>query len=246
MTDTMHKPIVIAPNLYQLGTPSFPAYLSIGEVGMIIEGGTGPTFGIIVNQIKALGIDPKKISYVVLTHSHADHIGGVPHLKREWPHLKLLASPVASETLRSKDLLKEFLLVDLSIAQLMQARGELRKLPAHLESYSFEPDSVVKGGDKIELGAGIVWQVHDTPGHSACHISLYEEREDFLAIGDAAGFYVPEKDVFWPNYFQSLLREHPKAFRPAGQTCRTQPQRHHSGRRERAPLQGNDGDRRLP
>ena len=204
MTESMHKPIVITPNLYQLGTPSFPAYLSMGEVGMIIEGGTGPTFGIIVNQIKALGIDPKKISYIVLTHSHADHIGGVPHLKREWPHLKLLASPVASETLRSKDLLKEFLLVDLSIAQLMQARGELRKLPAHLESYSFEPDSVVKGGDKIELGAGIVWQVHDTPGHSACHISLYEERENFLAIGDAAGFYVPEKDVFWPNYFQSL------------------------------------------
>ena len=76
MTDTLHKPIVITPHLFQLGTPSFPAYLSMGEVGMIIEGGTGPTFGIIVNQIEALGIDPKKISYVVLTHSHADHIGG--------------------------------------------------------------------------------------------------------------------------------------------------------------------------
>ena len=204
MPDTMHKPIVITPNLCQLGTPSFPAYLSMGEVGMIIEGGTGPTFGIIINQIKALGIDPKRISYVVLTHSHADHIGGVPHLKREWPHLKLLASPVASEILGSRELLKEFLLVNLSIAQLMQARGELRKLPAQLESYSFEPDSVVKAGDKIDLGAGIVWHVHDTPGHSACHISLFEEKEDFLAIGDAAGFYVPEKDVVWPNYFNSL------------------------------------------
>jgi hypothetical protein len=42
MSDTMHKPIVITPNFYQLGTPSFPAYLSMGEVGMIIEGGTGP------------------------------------------------------------------------------------------------------------------------------------------------------------------------------------------------------------
>jgi glyoxylase-like metal-dependent hydrolase (beta-lactamase superfamily II) len=111
---------------------------------------------------------------------------------------------VASEILGSRELLKEFLLVDLSIAQLMQARGELRKLPAQLESYSFEPDSVVKAGDKIDLGAGIVWHVHDTPGHSACHISLFEEKEDFLAIGDAAGFYVPEKDVVWPNYFNSL------------------------------------------
>jgi glyoxylase-like metal-dependent hydrolase (beta-lactamase superfamily II) len=141
---------------------------------------------------------------VVLTHSHADHIGGVPHMKLAWPHLELLASPAASEILKTKELLKEFLLVDLSIAQLMQARRELKKLPAHLDRYSFEPDALIKGGDKIELGAGIVWEVHDTPGHSACHISLYEQKEQTLALGDATGFYLPERAVFWPNYFQSL------------------------------------------
>src|SRR4030042_6860432 len=104
MTEIIHKPMLITPSLYQLGTPSFPAYLSMGEVGMIIEGGTGPTSGIIVSQIEALGIDPKRIGYVVLTHTHADHIGGVPHLKRAWPHLKLLASPVGSEILGSREL----------------------------------------------------------------------------------------------------------------------------------------------
>ena len=202
--DTIYKPIMITPNLYQLGTPSFPVYLSMGEVGMIIEGGTGPTSAIIINQIKLLGIDPKKINYLILTHSHADHIGGVPHLRHIWPHLKLLASPRASETIKSKDLSKEFLLVDLSIAQLMKARGELKKLPASLECYCFETDEIVKGGDRIDLGAGIVWKVYDTPGHSACHISLYEDNGNTLAIGDATGFYVPEKDIFWPNYFHSL------------------------------------------
>ncbi len=204
MTDTLHKPLVITPHLFQLGTPSFPAYLSMGEMGMIIEGGTGPTFEMIVNQIEALGMDPSKISYIVLTHSHADHIGGVPHLKRTWPHVKLLASSAGSETLRSKELLKEFLLVDLGIAQLMKAKGEIERFPATIDRYCFEPDAVVKEGDRIDLGAGIVWNVHDTQGHSPCHISLYEEKEGTLAIGDATGFYVPEKDVFWPNYFQSL------------------------------------------
>ncbi len=204
MEETIFKPIKITPNFYQLGTPSFPVYLSMGEVGMIIEGGTGPTFNIIVNQITSLGIDLKQIQYVVLTHTHADHIGAVPHLKRSWPHLKLMSSPVGAEILKTKELFKEFLMVDLSIAQLMKVRAEVDRLPAPLENYGFEVDTVIQEGDRIELGAGIVWQVLDTPGHSPCHVSLYGEKEDILVAGDATGFYVPEKDAFWPNYFNSL------------------------------------------
>ena len=63
---------------------------------------------------------------------------------------------------------------------------------------------IVKGGDTIELGDGVSWEIIDTPGHSPCHICLYEKKEATLALGDVAGFYVPEKDVFWPNYFVSL------------------------------------------
>jgi hypothetical protein len=33
---------------------------------------------------------------------------------------------------------------------------------------------------------------------------LFEEAEGTLVVGDASGFYVPEKDAFWPNYFVSL------------------------------------------
>ena len=61
MENKKHKPIAITPNFYQLGTPAFPAFLSVGEVGMIIEGGTGPTFPIITSQIDSLGIDPGRI-----------------------------------------------------------------------------------------------------------------------------------------------------------------------------------------
>ena len=38
--------------LTQLGTRSFPAYLSMGKAGMVIEGGTGPTTDIIVDQLE--------------------------------------------------------------------------------------------------------------------------------------------------------------------------------------------------
>ena len=199
-----HKPIEVTPHLFQLGTPAFPAYLSMGEEGMIIEGGTGPTFLIMVDQIKSLGIDPKKIKYIVLTHTHPDHIGAVPHFRRAWPHISLLASPTGAKILGKTELFKQFQLIDLGIAQLMKAKAEIDALPEPITDYAFKVDPVVKEGDRIELGAGITWHIYETPGHSPCHIALFEENEKTLALGDVTGFYVPEKNTFWPNYFESL------------------------------------------
>jgi glyoxylase-like metal-dependent hydrolase (beta-lactamase superfamily II) len=86
----------------------------------------------------------------------------------------------------------------------MISKGEIAEYPPVLENYVFKVDQVLEEGDQIDLGRGIIWTVHDTPGHSPCHISLFEEKERTLMVGDATGFYVPETGVFWPNYFESL------------------------------------------
>jgi 2-aminobenzoylacetyl-CoA thioesterase len=199
-----HPPISLTPNFFQLGTPAFPAFLSFGEFGMLIEGGTGPTFPIIVEQIRALGISPERIKYIALTHTHADHIGGIPHFKRIWPHIKVIGSVGADKIFQKRDLFHEYLLADTAIAQLMKAKDEIDDLPPFLNEYHFGLDTSFKEGDKIDLGAGIIWDVYETPGHSPCHICYFESSQGTLAVGDATGFYVPEKDAFWPNYFVSL------------------------------------------
>jgi len=176
----------------------------MGETGMLIEGGTGPTFPIIVEQIRSLGISPERIKYIALTHTHADHIGGIPHFKRIWPHIKLIGSSNADKILQKKELFLEYLLADTAIAQLMKAKDEIDDLPPTLNDYHFELDSTVKEGDSIDLGKGVIWEVYETPGHSTCHISFFEKAGGNLVVGDATGFYVPEKDAFWPNYFVSL------------------------------------------
>jgi glyoxylase-like metal-dependent hydrolase (beta-lactamase superfamily II) len=199
-----HEPVKVTQTFYRLGTPSFPVYLSLGDDGMLIEGGTGATFAIIVEQIEELGIKPERIKYIALTHTHPDHIGAVPHLKQLWPHLKIAASSIAAKLLKSQRMLKEFHITDHNITGIMLKKGEIEEPPPEVEGYVFHVDKVLEEGDKLDLGSGIVWTVYNTPGHSPCHISLYEEKEGTLAVGDATGFYVPEKDVFWPNYFDSL------------------------------------------
>jgi glyoxylase-like metal-dependent hydrolase (beta-lactamase superfamily II) len=198
------SPIKITPHFYQLGTPAFPVYLSLGKDAMIIEGGIGPTYAFIVEQIEDLDIDPKRIKYIALTHTHPDHIGAVPRLKKLWPHLKLVVSPIGAATLRNPDMLPMFLKVDADIANIMLGKGEISEIPPRLDEYRFDVDIEVNEGDRIDLGDGMVWTVYNTPGHSPCHVSYSEEKEGTLVIGDATGFYVPEKHVFWPNYFVSL------------------------------------------
>lgn len=204
MLDTRYKPVAVTPHFFRLSTYSHPVYLSLGDEGMLIEGGTGAATPIIVEQIRDLGIDPKRIKYITLTHTHGDHIGSVLHLQKLWPHLKLAASPMAAKMLKEEMMIKDFIQVDRKIAEIMVSKGDVSEMPPDLGSYSFNVDRIVKEGDRLELGSGIVWTVYETPGHAPCHISLFEEKEQTLDIGDVTGFYVPGKDVFWPNYLESL------------------------------------------
>ncbi len=200
------KPIQITPNFYQLGTPPFPVYLSLGDDAMLIEGGTGGTFNIIVNQIDSLGIDPQRIKYIALTHTHADHIGALPRLKAIWPHLQVVAGEKAPKLLGNEKVIKQFVSMDKAIAGIMEEKGEIPKIPESLDQYLFPVDKIVKEGDALELGKGVRWTAYNVPGHSPCHIAWREEREEILAVGDTVGFYSPEEDTFWPNYFVSLVQ----------------------------------------
>jgi glyoxylase-like metal-dependent hydrolase (beta-lactamase superfamily II) len=62
----------------------------------------------------------------------------------------------------------------------------------------------VNEGEQIDLGAGIVWTASETPGHSPCHVSYFNQKEGIVVIGDATGLFDPLRDIFWPNYFYSL------------------------------------------
>jgi glyoxylase-like metal-dependent hydrolase (beta-lactamase superfamily II) len=200
-----HKPIEVTPHLFQLGTPSFPVYLSMGDEAMIIEGGTGPTFDIIVSQIKQLGIDPLKIRAIALTHTHTDHVGAVPRFRKIWPHLQVVAGTVADNFLKKDRFVGDFLPADKMISDLLLESGDIQQAPPVLDEYPFQADAVIAEDNTIDLGDGIHWHVLDTPGHAPCQISLFEEKEGSLAIGDSTGYYDPDRDVFWPNYFQSLV-----------------------------------------
>jgi 2-aminobenzoylacetyl-CoA thioesterase len=199
-----YRPGTLTPNFYLLGTPLYPAYLSLGKDGMIIEGGITATARLLEKQVKDLGIDPERIKYIVLTHTHSDHIGAIPHLRKVWPHVKVIGGAVAAKILKREEAVKEFKAVDRTIIENLLIRGEISEWPQEVEDFSFQVDQEIKEGEQIDLGNGIVWTAYETPGHSSCHVSYHSPSEEVVVIGDATGLFDPVRDIFWPNYFNNL------------------------------------------
>ncbi|MEM4748097.1 MAG: MBL fold metallo-hydrolase [Archaeoglobaceae archaeon] len=135
-------------------------YLIIDEKKAIIDVGGDPEF--IIRAIKKY-IDPKELDYVFLTHSHYDHAAAAGFFKG-----------IAKIAMHEEEMK---LMKMQSFASIFGFRFKL-----------FEPDIILKGGEKFELGE-ISLEVIHTPGHSPGSICLYEPKKKWLFSGDTVFAY---------------------------------------------------------
>ncbi len=133
-------------------------YLIMDEKIALIDAGGDSAF-----LIKALQryLNPKEIEYIFLTHSHFDHAMAVPDMKK-------FGCKVVMHSLEF-DLLK-------------------RGLTTLGYVYYFEPDILVKGGERFELGETVLEVIH-TPGHTAGSVCYYEPNRKWLFSGDTVFKY---------------------------------------------------------
>jgi 7,8-dihydropterin-6-yl-methyl-4-(beta-D-ribofuranosyl)aminobenzene 5'-phosphate synthase len=67
-------------------------YAALVEInGKRILFDTGDDAGIFAKNVKAKGVDLTKLDFVVLSHRHADHVGGMPYLLKVNPRVKIYA-----------------------------------------------------------------------------------------------------------------------------------------------------------
>lgn len=111
------------------------------------------------------------IKGVLLTHTHYDHIYGLPHLAMNYPHLTIFTNTFGKKALSS---------------------SKLNMSKYHDDPISIESDNVVicDEGTEIELYDGIMAKVYYTPGHNPSCLTY--EIGEYLFTGDA---YIPDVPV---------------------------------------------------
>lgn len=124
---------------------------------------------LIHNCREILGVRP--LDYIIISHSHYDHIGAIPYLRQEWPSSRVLGAEYAKRILTRPNALKTIRYLSVQAAETIGA-GEL---PPY-DDTKLAVDQVIAEGDWIDLG-GMGIQVMETPGHTQCSLS-------FLVNGD--------------------------------------------------------------
>jgi metallo-beta-lactamase class B len=78
-----HAPVRVFGNTYYVGTDGLGAVLITSPQGhVIIDGALPESAPLILENVKALGFDPKDVVLILNTHAHFDHAGGIAALQR--------------------------------------------------------------------------------------------------------------------------------------------------------------------
>lgn len=171
------------------GSIGAECFLLLSESGAFLAD-TGYAFSAeatVQNIARALGA--RSLDLILLTHSHYDHVGGLPAMKRAWPGAEAVAHHYAKEVFARPGAKRVMRSLDADAAHKC---GERAAREAYTEAFAV--DRTVGEGDVLRAGGASIC-VMEMPGHTKCSVSYYFQEEDLLVLSETAGVMLKTGEV---------------------------------------------------
>jgi glyoxylase-like metal-dependent hydrolase (beta-lactamase superfamily II) len=167
----------------------FDAAYLVADGGRAAFIDTGTAFAVprLLAALEAPGLPRSAVDFVIATHVHLDHAGGVGQLMQALPGAQLIVHPRGARHLIDPAALWQGALAVYGAAQMARAYGTL--LPVAAERVRTTVD-----GETIALAGRPLVFAH-TPGHALHHHCIWDARSQGWFTGDNFGMAYPEFNV---------------------------------------------------
>src|SRR5580698_5397053 len=159
-------------------------YLILGDRPCLVETGTAPSAPVVRDALATLGVGPRDLATVVVTHIHLDHAGGAGDIAAMFGDAEVVVHERGARHLADPARL---------MSGARMAYGDA--LDALFGTMHPTPAARIRAVEErgtVDLGGGRRLDSHYSPGHAKHHVGLIDSVSGDLYVGDAAGVYIPE------------------------------------------------------
>jgi glyoxylase-like metal-dependent hydrolase (beta-lactamase superfamily II) len=169
--------------------PLFDAAYLIVDNGRaaFVDAGTRYALPRLLGALQALGLAPAAVDWVIPTHVHLDHAGGVGPLMQALPAARLMVHPRGARHMIDPSALYQGALAVYGQKEMDRSYGELVGVAAERVSASEDGMQLPLGDRHLEL--------LDTPGHALHHHCIWDPASRGWFTGDTFGLSYREFDV---------------------------------------------------
>ncbi len=169
--------------------PRFDAAYLIVEAGRAAFIDTGTNFAVprLLAALDAQGLEADAVDWVIPTHVHLDHAGGVGLLMQSLPKARLLAHPRGLRHMIDPKVLYAGAREVYGEAEMLRSYGRLVPVPAERGEASFDGQRIALAGRELLL--------MDTPGHARHHHCIWDTKSCGVFTGDTFGLSYREFDT---------------------------------------------------
>ena len=169
--------------------PVFDAAYLMVENGRaaFVDTGTNDSVPRLLAALGAAGLAPDAVDYVIATHVHLDHAGGVGLLMQQLPRAQLVVHPIGAPHLIEPSRPMDGARAVYGAEEVARTYGDVVGVPAA---------RVLRTADEMVLDvAGRPLKFLDTPGHARHHHCIWDERSRGFFTGDTFGLSYREFDT---------------------------------------------------
>jgi hydroxyacylglutathione hydrolase len=185
METTIHEKIETVNVWWEDIKFHIPVYMVKGQsIALIDAGPPQRTPGGLATALEPFSVTPADVSWVLLTHGHLDHVGGLPELRSAGSPQVLIGREDAFFLQDHGRAFDEFYSIG---DRMLAGKEDLSQEKAGFlmgAGPEYAPDRIVSDGDVIDLG-GIELKAVFLPGHSPGSMGYFLEKDGVMICGDA-------------------------------------------------------------